>query len=160
MAPKSVTFRRRDHLVSVLFGDLLSHSYNITFSMFLNLVLIQGLLQEFFGDSLYKLAIEELLSIQVVHCSVVWLELLSAYCTLNLKLRELGTDAGLFLRFQDLWVKYVHQLYPWRTVESLLLCSTHKSGRGSLLFCDVKKLTLYFTATSKTKMVAQFLMTP
>ena len=31
MAPKSVTFRRHDHLVSVLFGDLLSHSYNITF---------------------------------------------------------------------------------------------------------------------------------
>ena len=29
MAPKSVTFRRHDHLVSVLFGDLLSHSYNI-----------------------------------------------------------------------------------------------------------------------------------
>ena len=35
MAPKSVTFRRHDHLVSVLFGDLFSHSYNITFSMFL-----------------------------------------------------------------------------------------------------------------------------
>ena len=40
MAPKSVTFRRHDHLVSVLFEDLLSHSYNITFSMFLDLVLI------------------------------------------------------------------------------------------------------------------------
>ena len=39
MAPKSVTFRRHDHLVTVLFGDLLSHSYNITFSMFLYLVL-------------------------------------------------------------------------------------------------------------------------
>ena len=38
MAPKSVTFRRHNHLVSVLFGDLLSHSYNITFSMFLYLV--------------------------------------------------------------------------------------------------------------------------
>ena len=38
MAPKSVRFRRHDHLVSVLFGDLLSHSYNITFSMFLYLV--------------------------------------------------------------------------------------------------------------------------
>ena len=38
MAPKSVTFRRHDHLVSVLFGDLLSHSYNITFSIFLYLV--------------------------------------------------------------------------------------------------------------------------
>ena len=38
MAPKSVTFQRHDHLVSVLFGDLLSHSYNITFSMFLDLV--------------------------------------------------------------------------------------------------------------------------
>ena len=38
MAPKSVTFQRHDHLVSVLFGDLLSHSYNITFSMFLYLV--------------------------------------------------------------------------------------------------------------------------
>ena len=38
MAPKSVTFRRHDHLVSVLFGDLLSHSYNIRFSMFLYLV--------------------------------------------------------------------------------------------------------------------------
>ena len=37
MAPKSVTFRRHDHLVSVLFGDLLSHSYNFTFSMFLYL---------------------------------------------------------------------------------------------------------------------------
>ena len=40
MAPKSVRFRRHDHLVSVLFGDLLSHSYNITFSMFLYLVII------------------------------------------------------------------------------------------------------------------------
>ena len=40
MAPKSVTFRRHDHLVSVSFGDLLSHSYNITFSMFLDLVLL------------------------------------------------------------------------------------------------------------------------
>ena len=40
MAPKSVTFRRHDHLVSVLFGDLLSHSYNITFSMFLQFLLI------------------------------------------------------------------------------------------------------------------------
>ena len=29
MAPKTVTFRRHDHLVSVLFEDLLSHSYNI-----------------------------------------------------------------------------------------------------------------------------------
>ena len=38
MAPKSVTFQRHDHLVSVLFGDLLSHSYNIAFSMFLYLV--------------------------------------------------------------------------------------------------------------------------
>ena len=36
MAPKSVT----DHLVSVLFGDLLNHSYNITFSMFLYLVTV------------------------------------------------------------------------------------------------------------------------
>ena len=35
MAPKSVTFRQHDHLVSVLFGDLLNHSYNITFSIFL-----------------------------------------------------------------------------------------------------------------------------
>ena len=40
MAPKSVTFRQHDHLVSVLFGDLLSHSYNITFSMFLYLVTV------------------------------------------------------------------------------------------------------------------------
>ena len=39
MAPKSVTLRRHDHLVSVLFGDLLSHSYNITFLMFLDLVM-------------------------------------------------------------------------------------------------------------------------
>ena len=40
MAFKSVTFRQHDHLVSVLFGDLLSHSYNITFSMFLYLVTV------------------------------------------------------------------------------------------------------------------------
>ena len=40
MAPKSVTFRQHDHLVSVLFEDLLSHSYNITFSMFLDLVIL------------------------------------------------------------------------------------------------------------------------
>ena len=40
MASKSVTFRRHDRLVSVLFGDLLSHSYNITFSMFLDLVTV------------------------------------------------------------------------------------------------------------------------
>ena len=47
MAPKSVTFRRHDHLVSVLFGDLLSHSYNITFSMFLYLVIVVGLIFEY-----------------------------------------------------------------------------------------------------------------
>ena len=29
MAPKSVTFQWHDHLVSVLFGDLLTHSYSI-----------------------------------------------------------------------------------------------------------------------------------
>ena len=40
MAPKSVTFRQHDHLVSVLFGDLLSHSYNMTISMFLYLVTV------------------------------------------------------------------------------------------------------------------------
>ena len=45
MAPKSVTFRRHDHLVSVLFGDLLSHSYNDTFSMFLYLVILCSALQ-------------------------------------------------------------------------------------------------------------------
>ena len=46
MAPKSVTFQRHDHLVSVLFGDLLSHSYNITFSMFWILFLYtSGLIQ-------------------------------------------------------------------------------------------------------------------
>ena len=43
MAPKSVTFRRHDHLVPVLFGDLLSHPYNITFSMFLDLVTLISL---------------------------------------------------------------------------------------------------------------------
>ena len=51
MAPKSVTFRRHDHLVSVLFGDLLSHSYNITFSMFLYLV-ICGLPQQQYSPGL------------------------------------------------------------------------------------------------------------
>ena len=45
MAPKSVllTFRRHDHLVSVLFGDLLSHSYyNIVyiFSVFVSCTLL------------------------------------------------------------------------------------------------------------------------
>ena len=40
MAPKPVTFRRHDHLVSVLFGDLLSHFYNIIFSMFFDLVTV------------------------------------------------------------------------------------------------------------------------
>ena len=50
MAPKSVTFRRHDHLVSVLFGDLLSHSYNITFSMFLDLVILFCLL---YTDAIY-----------------------------------------------------------------------------------------------------------
>ena len=41
MAPKSVTFRRHDHLVSVLFGDLLSHAFlQHYFSMFLDLVTV------------------------------------------------------------------------------------------------------------------------
>ena len=40
MAPKSVSFQRHDYLVSVLFGDLFCHSYNITFSMFLYLVTV------------------------------------------------------------------------------------------------------------------------
>ena len=38
MAPKSITFQRHDHLVSVRFGDLLSHSYNITFSYLVTVV--------------------------------------------------------------------------------------------------------------------------
>ena len=39
MAPKSVTFQRHDHLVSVLFeGDLLSHSSNITLSYLVTVV--------------------------------------------------------------------------------------------------------------------------
>ena len=42
MATKSVTFRRHDHLVSVLFGDLLSHSYNITF-LYLGTVVFDGM---------------------------------------------------------------------------------------------------------------------
>ena len=50
MAPKSVTFRRHDHLVSVLFGDLLSHSYNITFSMFLDLVKLLLFATQLFQD--------------------------------------------------------------------------------------------------------------
>ena len=40
MAPKSHFDDMHDHLVSVLFGDLLSHSCNITFSMFLYLVTV------------------------------------------------------------------------------------------------------------------------
>ena len=57
MAPKSVTFRRHDHLVSVLFGDLLSHSYNITFSMFLDLVryiYIDSELVQLYNDQLLR----------------------------------------------------------------------------------------------------------
>ena len=53
MAPKSVTFRRHDHLVSVLFGDLFSHSYNITFSMFLYLVSV-GMASEIIKNYTYK----------------------------------------------------------------------------------------------------------
>ena len=55
MAPKSVTFRRHDHLVSVLFGDLLSHSYNITFSMFLDLVTIITMQFELHSESIILL---------------------------------------------------------------------------------------------------------
>ena len=51
MAPKSVTFRRHDHLVSVLFGDLLSHSYNITF---LDLVMLVGMASEISKNYTYK----------------------------------------------------------------------------------------------------------
>ena len=40
MAPKSVTFRQHDHLVSVLFGGLTSNCYNITFSIFLYLATV------------------------------------------------------------------------------------------------------------------------
>ena len=39
MAPKSEMFGLHDHLVYVLFGDLLSHSYIITLSMFLYLAI-------------------------------------------------------------------------------------------------------------------------
>ena len=57
MAPKSVTFRRHDHLVSVLFGDLLSHSYNITFSMFLDLVTYLLVYFSYFSWWYYDIAI-------------------------------------------------------------------------------------------------------
>ena len=64
MAPKSVTFRRHDHLVSVLFGDLLSHSYNITFSMFLYLVTV--IFADFTCHSYQH-------NILVVSCSLIFL---------------------------------------------------------------------------------------
>ena len=49
MAPKSVTSQRHDHLVSVLFGDLLSHSYNTTFSIFLYLAtVIDGIKNKYY----------------------------------------------------------------------------------------------------------------
>ena len=70
MAPKSVTFRRHDHLVSVLFGDLLSHSYNITFSMFLYLVLIMIKLNynvELIGISVPALKLTSLLRYCMSH---------------------------------------------------------------------------------------------
>ena len=63
MAPKSVTFRQHDHLVSVLFGDLLSHSYNITFSMFLDLVI-----QRFAGKASVKR--KGLQTLRPSHCAV------------------------------------------------------------------------------------------
>ena len=62
MAPKSVTFRRHDHLVSVLFEDLLSHSYNITFSMFLDLVLLKiDAFSEPFLESLVTIFFKDLM---------------------------------------------------------------------------------------------------
>ena len=64
MAPKSVTFRRHDHLVSVLFGDLLSHSYNITFSMFLYLVTVVFAI---------SLAIPTNITFWIVSCSFIFL---------------------------------------------------------------------------------------
>ena len=70
MAPKSVTFRRHDHLVSVLFGDLLSHSYNITFSMFLYLVTV--VFADFACHS-YQHNILEIKLIMFVSCSFTFL---------------------------------------------------------------------------------------
>ena len=64
MAPKSVTFRRHDHLVSVLFGDLLCHSYNITFSMFLYLVTVVFAI---------SLAIPTNITFWIVSCSFIFL---------------------------------------------------------------------------------------
>ena len=64
MAPKSATFRPHDHLVSVLFGDLLSHSYNITFSMFLDLVNTCVLLKEARG-------VKQVLSAKMDHTAQV-----------------------------------------------------------------------------------------
>ena len=61
MAPKSVTFRRHDHLVSVLFGDLLSHSYNITF-----LYLVTVIFADFTCHSYQH-------NILVVSCSFIFL---------------------------------------------------------------------------------------
>ena len=50
---------RHDHLVSVLFGDLLSHSYNITVSMFLYLVTVV-----FYGIKINYYVFEEQLNQQ------------------------------------------------------------------------------------------------
>ena len=46
MAPKSVTFRRHDHLVFVLFGDLLSHSYSFTFLVVALVTTVSALVDE------------------------------------------------------------------------------------------------------------------
>ena len=81
IAPKSVTFRRHDHLVSVLFGDLLSHSYNITFSMFLYL----------YYYNLYAVAVVKS-GVVVEHVP----RKVSSVCSLFLRGRGGGGRGGLF----------------------------------------------------------------
>ena len=87
MAPKSVTFRRHDHLVSVLFGDLLSHSYNITFSMFLYLVFISHTtiactLLDWCFVGLFFDTVQCTIMVELFQCEVNWYTMDST-CTLD-----------------------------------------------------------------------------
>ena len=70
MAPKSVTFRRHDHLVSVLFEDLFSHSYNITFSMFLDLVILYSWTTLLLSTGLRRVADEAMQALRGMRDSV------------------------------------------------------------------------------------------
>ena len=135
---------RHDHLVSVLFGYLLSHSYNITFSMFLDLVQL-GLDQLFDAPS-YKLG-------AFVHW-YVWANRVgnTTFDTLySIKHCYYGTSGSTALTNRFLYALPAEGFVLLSTMIALA-CLTHRMFNKERLKCNPNQFRTQTQTTSRTSL--------